>query len=189
MVEIVTGDNYDNSDGTRKGNWMQTLKGNKFWPLDPRPEDFDIEEIAVPLGRACRYTGHCLRFYSVAEHSVLMSYLVPPELALTALMHDAPEAYLQDIARPVKPALSNYAEIEGGIWRAMATWLGMPEVLPDVIKHMDNAMLLAEREQNMTPTSEDWRVPGEPAKVFLQYWLPDEAGERFLARYRELTNG
>jgi hypothetical protein len=62
-----------------RGDWIQTATGRPFWPIDPRPEDIDIEDIAHALSMLCRFGGHCLRFYSVAEHSVLLSQYVAPE--------------------------------------------------------------------------------------------------------------
>ena len=81
----------------RRGGWIQTYTGRQFWPLDPRIEDIDIHDIAHALSHQCRYSGHCLRFYSVAEHSVLLSHHVAGEHMLWALLHDAWEAYLAAI--------------------------------------------------------------------------------------------
>src|SRR5258708_302056 len=89
----------------RRGNWMQTYTGRAYWPADPRAEDVCIEDIAHALSLLCRYTGHCKRFYSVAEHSILISQVVPPEYAFFGLMHDAQEAYINDLARPIKPSV------------------------------------------------------------------------------------
>jgi hypothetical protein len=86
----------------RRGDWMQTFTGRAFYPLDPRPEDIDPVDIAHALSLICRYGGHSSRFYSVAEHCVLMSHAVAPEHALWALLHDATEAYLGDMIRPLK---------------------------------------------------------------------------------------
>jgi hypothetical protein len=189
MTEIITGANYDNriAGETRKGNWMQTYAGRHFYPLDPRADEMFIDDIAHSLSLSGRFAGHCLNFYSVAEHCVHASHIVPPEHALTALMHDATEAYLVDVPRPIKSSLSGYMEIEDELWRVMAEKYGLPRALPDEVKIADNAMLLAEREQNMAPTDRDWRIPGEPAKVTLQFWSPKEAEEAFLARFAELT--
>lgn len=66
----------------RRGDWIQTFTGRRFWPLDPRPEDVCIEDIAHALSLKCRFGGHCTRFYSVAEHSVHVSNYVPAEFAL-----------------------------------------------------------------------------------------------------------
>lgn len=187
MTDIMTGDTYDNSSSERFGNWMQTVSGRKFYPVDPRPDEVFIEDIAHALSMACRYAGHCTRFYSVAEHSVWVSTIVPPDLALIGLLHDATEAYVVDIPRPLKPYLTGYKDIEYKVWTAIADRFGLPHALPDEIKIADNAMLLAEREQNMTPTDFDWCVPGEPAPVRLNCLDPVYAEKVFLTRFHELT--
>src|SRR5262245_47792896 len=96
----------------RLGDWMQTVGGTQFWPLDPRPHEFDINHIAHALGNMCRFNGHCRRFYSVAEHCVLVSRACSAANALWGLLHDMSEAYIADVIRPVKPHLSNYKSIE-----------------------------------------------------------------------------
>ena len=98
----------------RKGDWIQTFTGRAFYVLDPRPEDVDIEDIAHALSMQCRFAGHCREFYSVAQHSVTASWLVPPEDALWGLLHDAAEAYVVDLPRPIKRAwqLESYGIID-----------------------------------------------------------------------------
>ena len=86
----------------RVGNWMQTFSGRQFWPMDPKPEDVCILDIANSLGKICRYNGHCKKFYSVAEHSYYVSKYVEPQNALWGLLHDASEAYMCDLIRPLK---------------------------------------------------------------------------------------
>ncbi len=88
----------------RKGDWIQTFSGRRFWPLDPRSEDVAIEDIAHALSLVCRFGGHCRCFYSVAQHSVLVADKCP-RFPLHALLHDAAEAYLGDMTRPLKRSL------------------------------------------------------------------------------------
>lgn len=184
------GTDYDNTSGkvddSRKGNWMQVFSGRQFYPLDPRPEEIDITDIAHALSLQCRYAGHCLNFYSVAEHSYHMSHIVPPEHALTGLLHDATEAYCIDIIRPLKPHLPGHAEIEANLWSAIAARYGLPPVMPDVVKHYDTAILHAEREQNMFPTDHDWSLPPEKPDVEIHCWDPPVAKRMFLERFMEL---
>lgn len=184
---LVTGENYNNAVGDRKGNWMQTYRGGQFWPLDMRPEDVFIEDIAHALSMICRYGGHCERFYSVAEHSVLVSRIVPPELALLGLMHDATEAYVGDVIRPLKPALAGYGAIEQNVWLAIASKFNLPGALQNEIKAADNAVLLAEQLTLMKSAPAPWCVGGEPANVIVTGVAPSVAEQEFLDRFAELT--
>lgn len=184
---IADGDNYANGNDQRAGNWMQTFTGRQFWPLDPRADEVFIEDIAHALSLACRFGGHCERFYSVAEHSYLASYIVPPEDALVALLHDASEAYVVDIPRPLKPYLAGYKDIETRVWLAIAERFGVSPDMPASVKIADNAMLLAEAEQIMKPHPAPWSVPGEAANVAIYGMRPAEAEHKFLARFAELT--
>lgn len=175
------------TEALRRGDWIQTFTGRRFWPLDARAEDVAIEDIAHALANQCRYAGHCLRFYSVAEHCVLLSRHVAPAQALAALLHDAAEAYLVDLPRPVKPYLAGYKDAERALERVIAQAFGLPSdwITPEV-HAVDNAILADERAQNMHPTGDDWRLP-PPLGVTLAFWSPDEAEIAFLQRFRELT--
>lgn len=174
--------------GPRRGDWMVTASGRQFWPLDPRPEDIDVGDIAHALSNLCRYGGHSSRFYSVAEHSVLVSLVVPPEHALVALMHDATEAYVVDVPRPLKRGLGEpYAAIELQVWRAISEALGLPEVLPPVVKYADDAVLMAEKEVLLPKDGPRWSVEAEPADVEVVGLDPWRARSAFLSRYRDLT--
>jgi uncharacterized protein len=170
----------------RRGDWMQTATGKQFWPLDPRPEEVDILDIAAHLAKICRYNGACDYHYSVAQHSVYVSWQVPPEHALAALLHDAAEAYTCDIHRPVKRHLTGYAEIEAGVWRAIAYRFGVDPVLPECVHVADDAVLLAEKAQIMRPAPAPWNVPGEPAPIKVSPWTIDQAREAFLSRFTYL---
>jgi len=92
-------------NSTRIGDWIETYTGKQFYPLDPYPEDIDVRDIAHALSNLCRFTGHCRAFYSVAEHSIYVSTHVPKTMALQALFHDAPEAYIADISGPLSACI------------------------------------------------------------------------------------
>lgn len=174
----------------RKGSWMQTAGGRAYWPLDPRPEDVFIEDIAHALGHLCRYAGHTRTFYSVAEHSIYVSRLVPPEHALAGLLHDATEAYCVDVPRPLKKYLPEYEAIEELNWRAIATRFGLPFDLDPCVKHADNAILLTEQDQLMPAVPlKRWDVGetgGLEANIKIFGYMPGRATEKFLARFHEL---
>jgi hypothetical protein len=177
----------DSSEGvrnmteTRKGDWMQTFSGRQFWPLDPRSNEIDITDIAGPLSKLCRYGGQCLKFYSVAEHCVHVASFAPPKLKLTALLHDASEAYLSDVIRPIKSHLSNYLAIEAELEKAVAQRFDLEWPWHQEVKRLDTAILADERDQAMAPPPIPWSQTTEPPLgVTLQFWTPDVAVRKFL---------
>ena len=100
------------SDEPLKDRYLSTYTGKKFYPYDPRPEQICIEDIAHGLSMLCRFAGQCRFFFSVAEHSIAVAHLLPANLKLFGLLHDASEAYLADLPRPVKAGLPEYRAIE-----------------------------------------------------------------------------
>src|SRR5579859_7012785 len=135
--------------------WIETFSGKKFHLLEPQPDEICIEDIAHALSNQCRYTGHTRRFYSVAEHSVHVS-LLAVHYQLDGLLHDASEAYICDLARPVKmltPVGKPYYEIEDRIMRVIAEKFGFTWPPPKEVKEADNIMLLSEKDQLMTNLS------------------------------------
>lgn len=184
-----TSQTYNNREAgeTRAGNWMQTYSGVQFWPLDPHHSEIMIIDIGHALSNMCRYAGHSKKFYSVAEHSVLVSQIVPPEHAFAALMHDATEAYLVDVPRPIKQYLGGYHDYEDRLWKEICKAYMIDVDLPDCVKEADNAVLLAEGEQIMGPKPAPWNIPGEPAAVTIEFWPPELAKVTFLTRFVELN--
>lgn len=170
-----------------RGDWMQTATGRQFFPMDPRPEEIHIEDIAAALAKLCRFGGHSTRFYSVAEHCVLMSRVASPGVAFEALMHDASEAYLCDVIRPIKPFLSNYHDIELRLEAAIAKRFDLVYPMPAEVKRLDNAILADERDQAMAIPPADWRLPEPPIGLTLQFWSPDRAEHEFMAAFTRLS--
>lgn len=169
----------------RKGDWMQTATGRAFWPLDPRAEEICIEDIAHGLSLNCRYGGHCLRFYSVAEHCIHMANAAPTGFELAALMHDASEAYLADVIRPIKAHLTNYKTIEAELDRCIARRFGLTWPMPAEVKRLDEAIIADERAQAMAPAPQAWSQWQEvaPLGVTLQFWTPAVAKDEFLKTF------
>jgi hypothetical protein len=177
----------------RAGHWMQTYTGRAYWPCEPRVEDVCIEDIAHHLSMICRYTGACSRFYSVAEHSVIVSLMVPPQDALCGLLHDATEAYISDVNRPVKrgPGMEGYRAIEKLNWAVIADHFGLPYEMPHSVEQADAEMLYHEQAALLGPSPRrDWGMgQPKPAAVradLVKGWTPMEAKAVFLSRFEEL---
>lgn len=179
----------------RKGDWMQTFSGRMFWPLDPRPDEFDLEDIAHALSNICRFSGHTLDFYSVAQHSVFVAKLciekANDQAGLYGLLHDASEAYLGDVIRPLKyqPCMTEYLEVEKTLDKALYKWakLDWPwRTTHDVVKWADNTALATEGRDIMSPSPSPWGFPGgilpygHPVADAIVPLSPRDAKEQFL---------
>lgn len=176
-------------DAARNGDFMQTATGRKFWPLDPRPDEVFIEDIAHSLSLQCRYAGHCVRFYSVAEHCVLMARKLRWEgvdVALWALLHDAAEAYTVDVPRPLKRSLVGYKEAEAKVMAAIATRYGLASEMPAVVHDADNR-IIGDELANLVPMPWHDRYAGQELGVELRYWSPERAEKEFMATFDALT--
>jgi uncharacterized protein len=176
------------------GPYLQTVSGRWVNPFDPDPEQLDPGDIARALANQCRFGGHCRAFYSVAQHSVIVSELVEErgggaEDAFAALMHDATEAYLGDMPHPLKhrsPLGAAFKAAEEHLERAIRDRF---RIKPDVveIKRADRALLATERRAF---SAETWHWPElegvEPLQLELTAWPPDEAAQAFARRFADL---
>jgi hypothetical protein len=176
------------------GPYLQTVSGRWVNPFEPDPEQLDITDITRALANTCRFGGHCRSFYSVAQHSVIVSELVEQrggdaEDAFAALMHDASEAYLGDMPHPLKHRSELGAAFKAAEDRLEDVLRERFKVKPDVpeIKRADRALLATERRAF---SAEDWHWPElegvEPLDLQLTAWPPDEAAAKFAARYAQL---
>lgn len=173
-----------------KDYWSQTYTGVQFWLLQPREDDIRISDIAHSLSLQCRFNGHCSRFYSVAEHSVRVSWHLPPELQLWGLLHDAAEAYLGDLVRPVKcqPEAKWYRDVEDNLLRCIAGRFDLIWPMPAKVKIADNTLLATEARDLMGPAPAPWAVLPEPLDHDIEPWDPKVVEQRFLDRFDELRN-
>lgn len=184
-----------------KGNdtkkaYIATFTKKQFFLLVPRLEDIDIVDIAHALSLQCRWTGHCKFHYSVAQHSYYCSFIGPDKEAFDRLMHDAPEAYIGDLNRPLKhytEAGVAYRRQEAIIQKAIAERFGFSVVEPPSVKIADNSMLFAEKKQIMGYT---FKEPQEEINqydvsngIVIESWSPAQAKEMFLKRFEELYTG
>lgn len=165
---------------------MTTFMKLTFNFLLPEAASIHIVDIAHGLSQVCRFAAQTSKFYSVAQHSVLVSRLVPREFARVGLLHDAPEAYIGDMAKPLKRLLPEYDEVEARIYRAIARKFDLPYKIPGEVKDVD-ARLLA--NEGVAVMSEDWRgaqYDPDPAMGTVYPLEPREAKQLFLERHQEL---
>lgn len=177
-----------------------TRTGRFLDVLHPDPDQIDIEDIAAGLGYQPRFTGQMSEFYSLAAHSILVSLLVPPELALQGLLHDAAEAYVNDIPRPVKPLLRDYKPIEDAISQAIMFRYGLSFPLAKEVKDAD-AVAVCVEQFLFLPNTRYWphvfkqedvdSIFGgvDPSIVYFFAEGPEESRRAFLQRFEELYDG
>lgn len=177
---------------TTSDDWLSTYNGHRLFVSAPLVEHICIEDIAHHLSLICRFGGAARELYSVAQHSVLVSCAVPAEFAPVGLLHDATEAYLGDVIRPVKDAIRRaYCPLEKRWARVIGERFGVNLVdLPEVVHQADRAALLAERRDLTTRTPHPWREDSQgdaealPGRVVPL--IPRHAEELFLMRFRDL---
>jgi len=178
---------------TVEEGWIETYTGQAFHFLNPHPDEIHFTDIAHSLSMQARYNGHTKFFYSVAEHSVLMALWMIAEghgymVALTALLHDAAETYIGDMAQPVKEKLPEFRAIEKRIDIAVGLKFGTPYPFPSIIKEADTRILVDERSQAMRASGNKWGIDDlAPLGVLIMGWDPQEAKTRFLETYIEIT--
>lgn len=170
-----------------------TYTGEVIRPLDPDPKRIHIEDIAHHLSNTCRFTGAVRRYYSVAEHSVHVSRLLDhtPHWALWGLLHDAPEAFLNDLARPVKHVGNGlgkiYRQYEAALEKAIAERFGLSPVIPPAVKKADDMLLVVEGAELMPKNFRSGIDTPSLPDVHLFCWHPEQAEDQFLNRYAELA--
>lgn len=191
------------------GDWLETYTNKAFYFSDPRPEMVCLPDIAHALAHTCRFNGHTKRFYSVAEHCVLVSHYVPLHRAAEGLLHDAAEAYYGDIPRPLKQALwvanepvpygeepgatlHRFRDLEGVLLKIIFDKYGLKWPEPAEVKRIDNELLVTEY---LTLINEDLPpgLVGVPElkldKHAIVGHLPSVAKKQFLDRAEVLGIG
>lgn len=167
-----------------------TYTGTRFEITDPKPEQVNIMDIARALSHQCRYNGHIVKFYSVAEHCVRVSRLLPHEFKLWGLLHDAAEAYVGDLTRPIRQLVPDFDKVEDMALKAVCKRFGLRLPVPDEVWVADDAMLVAERRDLLVGNGDRWSYTADPSSVSaITPMTSDEAMMRFLQEFNVLTEG
>lgn len=168
------------------GGWIQTFTGKQFWPMDPNPDVISIIDIAVSLSRINRFTGHTTFPYSVAQHSCLVCDILPQEYKKWGLMHDAHEAYVNDMVSPVKKFFPSYQEVETKLMKAVSQRFDLIWPVPKKIVEADYILLATEKRDIMGPAPADWGKLPNPADLTIKEWSHEKACKEFLKRFEKL---
>lgn len=139
--------------------WIVTRTGKRFDLLDPKVEQVELNDIAHALSNICRFGGHTVKHYSVAQHSVIVASMVPAnrKMRLAALFHDSAEAYVGDMVSPLKHAMPNFSEAEDRVAAVIQQKFGVAnwDLIPQ-IKRADYAALKAEKEDLLPYHPDEW---------------------------------
>ncbi len=170
--------------------YVSTFSGNRFYPLEPRIDHVAIEDIAHGLAYQCRFNGQTCEFYSVAQHSLIVAELVAPHLQLAALLHDAAEAYLGDMVKPLKVLLPAFGAIEEKVSAIIAATFALDFSDYAPIKRADLIALATEKRDLMPHSVERWayldQIAALPEPIVAL--SPGAAKQAFLARFCQLVD-
>jgi len=166
--------------------WIRTYSGKKFYVFNPRLKDISIEDIAHALSLMCRFTGHTEELYSVGQHSLIVMELCPEEFKLEGLTHDFPEAYITDLATPVKRRMPSFKECEDTLHTAIAKKFHLQFPMPKIIKEIDQEVFKMEwaylMERNKTLKNNKFRMSKEEFKIL----SPKEVERRIIESFNQL---
>ncbi len=148
---------------TNSGKWVDVFM--------PTMDMIDIDDIAHGLSLLCRWGGQCPRFYSVAEHSLACMQKTNGGLKnkLASLMHDASEAYLVDLPRPIKRNISEYKGLEDNLLKVIFDKYEIPFPLSEEVKKIDDEMLEYEWRNFMIRDTKE--IMGYPPIQIKQHFL------------------
>lgn len=175
---------------------MVTFSGLYINPVNPNPEKIKIEDIAHALSQLCRFGGHTNQFYSVAQHCCHVHDFMRDHFdcsenqKLAGLLHDAAEAYLVDLPRPVKGQIPQYKEIEYNLMQVIFRKFGVTESEDThvLVKQADDAVLRSEAESFMPNGGKEWDWEGIDNRGFVipSAWTPATAKHTFLRKFNAL---
>lgn len=165
--------------------YISTYLGNRFYPLLGKIESIDIEDIAHGLAYQCRFNGQTKSFYSVAQHSLLVADMLPDTLKLAGLLHDAAEAYVGDMVKPLKLFIPEYEKIEKQVTCEIMRFFNLEDCHQPEIKKADMVLLATEKRDLMPNSTEPWKaIAGyEELTEKIVPMQPEEAKAEFLAAF------
>ena len=168
---------------------VSTRSGRRVALLNPSPAQIVIGDIAHGLAHQCRFNGQTNKFYSVAQHSVLVASILPRELRLAGLLHDASEAYLGDIVQPLKELLPEYQTIEANFCKVLGERFNVNLQPNPAIHQADLIVLATERRDLMPMDSADWScISGiTPLSRTIKPLAPEDAAAQFMDLFFKLS--
>ena len=172
-----------------RGPWFETVCGRKFYFLDPRPEDINIEELAISMSNQCRFGGHVNRFWSLASHSLLVSSLCPEKKKLGRLMHDSPEGVMGDVITPLKMLLPDYMAIYNPIAKMVEKKYNLNFEDPDIKKADNIALMTEKRDLRDFKSGIVWECREEPAPFKLVHDSIENTCRAFIKEFNRLYHG
>jgi uncharacterized protein len=160
---------------------MNTVSGIKFNIFDPKPEMISIEDICNGLSFKGHFCGQSPKFFSIAQHSLLVESRLPdtwkqniPEISLVALLHDAPEAYIGDMIKPIKIHFPLFSEIEDKIMKAISVAFVFDLSYMSMIKRYDKEAQKIEYNTFYAKTCN------------MDYLTPEQSRRAFMKRFNEI---
>jgi hypothetical protein len=158
-------------------SWILTHTGQRFDLHEPDADLIDPRDISHALANICRFNGHTREFYSVAQHCCMVADLVPDEYKLAALLHDAPQAYIGDMVRPLKQWILQYLDVQDWLWERICTRFDLDTELPETVRQANLAALATERRDLMPHDPAIWNclVGIEPLPERIRPWSAIEA--------------
>ena len=175
-------------------SWIDTYTGQRFTYFSEDTDSIVIEDIAHGLANICRFTGQCRYFYSVAQHCVMATHLVPANLKLQAILHDSAETYISDLPRPLKQLFPEIKALEKNILKRIFIKFNVPFPEDPLVKIADEQLLFAEAEKLFTKGTSEWecnikhKLKSNPFE-FVGFWEPKLAEMRFLETFYHLYKG
>ena len=167
--------------------WIETYSGTQFSLSPVLPSQISIGDIAHSLAHQCRFTGHCSKFYSVAQHSYLCAEIaqamkLPRRIQRAVFMHDAHEAYIGDVSAPLKQLLPDYRALECEMKLAVQIMFAIDNDVKakEAIQEIDTRMLLTE-QQVLFKQQLDWGIDAKPYDIEIEPWNPETALYYFLS--------